>query len=150
MDPLSNTLGLEEERSFSPQQTLYQSTDINSKNPWTFQMSSDVAEDDIPRVTVEFNSKVEVHGFKLQGSGEGVKNLEFILLAKSEDTGQFVEVLQDQKLGAILYGENQESIVLESSLPGVVAVRLEVRFFANDNAGSGSLRLDVLGCVKGE
>ncbi|XP_071803667.1 uncharacterized protein [Asterias amurensis] len=147
MDPLSELDNLEQ-RSFAPQQTLAnQSTLINSENPWTFQLSSDAGEEyDNPWVIVQYQSKVEVRGFKLQGNGEDVITLEFILSAKSEDNGQFVDVLEGEKLRATLYQDNLKSITLDSPLPGVVAVKLQV--IKKENGGTGSLRIEVLGCEK--
>ncbi len=144
---MSGKQALEEDRSFTPRQIPNQSTDINAESPWTFELSP--LEEDAPLLTVEFNSKVEVRGFKLQGNGELVKKLEFILLAKFEYDGEFVEVLQDQKITATLSGDRFDSVVLDTSLQGVVAVRLQVRSIDDNNAGSGSLRLDVLGCKEG-
>ncbi len=146
MEPLNGLQDLEDERSFSPEQDQDQSTDINADSPWTFELRP---AEKIPTVYVEFKSKVVVQGFKLQGSGQTLKELQFILLAKYEADEEFVK-LKDEKLVAELTNQRIESVVLLSPLNGLVALGLQLESVDNEDSGTGSLRFDVLGCKEGK
>ena len=147
MEPLNGLLDLEERRFISPQQN--QSTGINADNPWIFELLPYVDAENKPTVTVEFKSKVEVHGFKLQGSGDIVKELQFVVSAKYEVDGLFVE-LEDEKLVADLTNQRVETVALPSPLSGLLALSLQLESVDQEDAGFGSLRFDVLGCEEGE
>lgn len=145
MEPLRVQQDLEEERSFFPKQDKDQSTDINADSPWTFGLPSET----IPMVIVNFNSKVNVNGFKLQGRDGISPKLKLILSAKYEADQDF-EVLEDEQLVADFTNQKTVSVALPSPLRGLLAIRLQLELVDEDYTGSGSLRLDVLGCKEGK
>ncbi len=76
MEPMDGDQGLESVRSTS-QASGGQSTDINAEEPWTFTLEPSLENNrqETPKLDVQFNTRVQVHGLKLQGKTD--ENLEF-------------------------------------------------------------------------
>lgn len=90
MEPMGGDQGLESERTTVPFQED-QSTVVNSDNAWTVSLQTQpmVNRDENPKLRVTFNTKVEVHALKLQGSTDAAEDIAFILSYLDEESQQF-------------------------------------------------------------
>ena len=94
MEPMSGDQGLESDRVTIPFNED-QSTLVNSDNAWTVPLQSlpRSNREQNPKLIVTFNTKVEVHALKLQGSTDAAEDITFILSYWDEESRQFQDLL---------------------------------------------------------
>ena len=91
---MSGDQGLESERATVPL-SEGQSTLVQSDNAWTVTLQSSPLSnrEQNPKLIVTFNTEVEVHALKLQGSTDSAEDITFILSYSDEESGPFRDLL---------------------------------------------------------
>ena len=94
MEPMDGEQGLESSRSTTPA-SEDQSSDINADEPWTFGLQSNPLDnrDQNPKLDVQFNTEVQVHGLKLQGDTDKSQTVRLIPSVRDPSTNAFTDVL---------------------------------------------------------